>query len=92
MKEQIFPLIYLERNWCQDGDGSSTTIQSQVFYVYNKCQYIQEISGDKGCGFMLTANDVCQDSWILLEQTCEGYYLVTRKINCLKGCSSGKCI
>ena len=86
----------LEKSWCQDGDSKELSdgryVQSQVFYVYNKCEHIQDISGDKGCGFMLTANDVCQDTMVLLEQTCEGDYLVTKKINCEKGCLGGKCL
>lgn len=89
-----------QKDYCKDNDAITpkTTLLTQslrtsfVIYLHNECDSPLDIGGESGCGFFLTSHDNCKNKNILLEQTCNGDYLLTKEISCPKGCLQGKCL
>ncbi len=78
-------------NVCDDSDvgRDDSFTRGTVIYFYTECEALDD--GDT-CSFTIVADDMCINSEVLSEQTCQENSLVVKEIICESGCANGECL
>ncbi|MEK6879861.1 MAG: hypothetical protein AABY22_09655 [Nanoarchaeota archaeon] len=91
-----------QNDFCRDSDASSinpSKVKGEVLSLHrdrSSCSWINlnKIDGNIShlCAYSLTYNDYCLNLNTLREKICINDVVNSRDINCLNGCSGGKCL
>ncbi len=93
IKPKLSPEV-IKENTCIDKDANAdltkqSLTSSYVMFMNNECGAWHNYSYE--CGAFLTVNDFCKNNTLLLEQTCDTNYLVTKELKC-NFCLNGRCL